>query len=74
MANPGYPVPMTFQGQPATLEVVRDNGDCWCRIRTAAGESFEYTPSRDYYDLPDAEAAALMASEYPTRLAPRERN
>lgn len=45
---------VTFQGRPADLRVVRNNGHCWGRIQTADGRRFDVeTQDEDIYDLDD---------------------
>lgn len=48
------PRSIRFQGAPATLRVLRNNGHCWGRLTTRDGRRFNVeTADEDLYDLDD---------------------
>jgi len=48
------PRSIRFQGAPATLRVLRNNGRCWGRLTTRDGRRFDVeTADEDLYDLDD---------------------
>jgi hypothetical protein len=51
-------IPITFRGKLADLCVIRNDGYCWGRITTAAGEQFDVSPieDEDLYDSDDVDA------------------
>lgn len=50
---------ITFQGKPATLYVIRNNGECWGRL-VAGGEQFDVSANQDLYDEDDEWALDLF--------------
>lgn len=64
---------ITYQGKPARISVMRNDGFCWGRIRLADdGTQLDVTTRRDQYDEPDevALAAFIRASQRPQRVEP----
>jgi hypothetical protein len=53
-------VEITFDGEPATLRILRSDGCCWGRIITAAGEELDVQPDRDVYEYADDQAAEFL--------------
>lgn len=51
---------LTFEGQPATLRILRHDGCCWARIVTATGEALDVQPKWDIYDYEDGEAFEFL--------------
>lgn len=48
--------PITFNGKPAQIRVIRNDGFCWGRLITKRSERDVYT-KRDYYEQEDLVAA-----------------
>lgn len=49
--------PFKFRGIPAVLNVVRNDGHCWSRVRVAGKHVADVFTNRDLYDYPDDKAA-----------------
>ncbi len=64
-------VDIDFNGKPAKLAVMRNNGYCWGRIRQD-GQQFDVMTETDWYDLPDdeVEEACIQAAKDPTNVQP----
>lgn len=64
-------VATTFNGKPAMISVMRNDGHCWGRIRQGE-EQFDVTTRKDWYDFNDAEALAgfQRAAQAPANVSP----
>lgn len=51
------PVSFEFEGLPAVMRVLRNDGHCWGRIVTATGEQLDVSSRKDFYDWFDGDAA-----------------
>lgn len=51
--------PVTYQGKPAQIRVLRNNAHCWGRLILKNGREFDIPPaeSADKYDCIDEDAA-----------------
>lgn len=52
-------IEVTYQGNPATLAVMRNDGHCWGRLRQGEAQ-WDVTPKGDLYDYPDGDALDLL--------------
>lgn len=62
----------TWQGHPARLYVLRNNGDAWGRIVDVLGANWDVNPDGDVYDMPDTDALELLAElaiEHPSMVS-----
>ena len=50
-------VPFTYEGKPAQMYVLRNDGYCWGRIVTESGQELDVTTEADHYDQEDEIAA-----------------
>jgi hypothetical protein len=65
----------TFRGEPALMQVMRNNGSCWGRISFIdRAEKFDVNTRHDWYDYPDDEAieAFIRAARNPRCVSPAQ--
>jgi hypothetical protein len=62
---------ITYQGQPAELSVIRNDGVCWGRLVTAQGAKYDVECPVDQYEEDDSDAldAFSEALDDPTNVS-----
>lgn len=65
--------PFEYDGMPASMTAMRNNGECWGRIRFVnGGAELDVTANTDQYDQADEDAldAFIDAARYPHNVEP----
>jgi hypothetical protein len=57
-----HPRTINFQGKPATLRVLRNNGFCWGRLSLEDGTVHDVESDEDWYDDEDEDALDAFES------------